>query len=81
MRWPGALVRFTVVEIANPAATVQWQRANKGSTKFANIRGATSTTLSMTATTHVNGQRFRAVIKNKFGKVTSAAVILKVVKQ
>jgi hypothetical protein len=72
--------RFSVVYLADPGATVQWQKANKGSAKFANIRGATSATFSIAATTRQNGQKFRAIIKNKYGKVASAAAILSVAK-
>jgi hypothetical protein len=76
----GSTARFTVVEIADPAATIQWQKAKKGSSKFKSIRGATSTTLAIVATTAKKGQKFRAVITNEFGTVTSATALLSVVK-
>jgi hypothetical protein len=75
-----AVVQFTVVDTADPAATFQWQKATKGSSKFANIRGATSATFRLSATQANNGQKFRVVITNKFGKVTSSAAVLTVVK-
>ena len=74
------IVRFTVVDVADPAATFQWQKAAKGSSKFTNIKGARSATLSVSATKAANGQNFRVVIKNKLGTVTSKKVVLKVLK-
>jgi hypothetical protein len=76
----GTRVSFTVNEIADPAATIQWQRANKGSKKFTNIRGSMASTLRVSATVRSNGQKFRAVIKNQFGQVISSAVTLAVKK-
>ncbi len=74
------VVRFTVVDAADPVATFQWQKAAKGSSKFTNIKGAASATLRIAATKAANGQKFRVVITNKLGKVTSTAAVLKVVK-
>ncbi len=74
------IVRFTVVDAADPTATFQWQKAAKGSSKFTNIKGATSATVSVAATKAANGQKYRVVITNKFGKVTSQAAVLEVVK-
>jgi hypothetical protein len=59
---------------------VQWQRAKKGSAKFASVGGASAPTLSLAATTAASGQKFRALISNSFGMVDSAIVTLTVVK-
>jgi hypothetical protein len=76
----GSTVTFTVVVSSDPKATVQWQRARRGSSKFTNIGGATTPTLSFAATTAKNGQKFRAVITNSLGTVDSSIVSLTVVK-
>jgi hypothetical protein len=69
-----------VTVIGDPLPTVQWQRAKKGSSKFANIAGATAPTLSLAATTATSGQKFRAVITSKLGTLDSAIVTLTVTK-
>jgi hypothetical protein len=76
----GSRVSFSVTVTADPPATVQWQWAKKGRSKFTNIAGATAPTLKLAATTATSGQRFRAVITNKFGTLDSAIVTLTVVK-
>ena len=76
----GSRVSFSVTVTADPPATVQWQRAKKGRRKFTNIAGATAPTLRLAATTATSGQKFRAVITNKFGTLDSAIVTLTVAK-
>jgi hypothetical protein len=76
----GSRVSFAVTLTGDPPATVQWQRAKKGSSKFTSIGGATAPTFSLAATTATSGQKFRAVITNKFGTVDSAIVTLTVAK-
>jgi hypothetical protein len=76
----GSRVMFTVAVTGDPSATVQWQRAKKGSTKFTNIGGATAPALTLAATSANSGQKFRAVISNSFGTVDSAIATLTVVK-
>jgi hypothetical protein len=75
----GRVVTLSVDVNADPAATVQWQRAKKGSSRFKKIARATSTTLSFTAKARQNGERFRVVIKNSLGTTESVIVILTVV--
>jgi len=76
----GITVTFMVGESSDPVATIQWQMARKGSSKFINIRGATGPTLSFAATTAKSGEKFRAVITNSHGTVDSTIATLTVVK-
>jgi hypothetical protein len=61
----GATVTFKSVASGNPAPSVQWQ-VNTGA-GFTNIPGATSNTLSFTATAANNGNLYRAVFSNGVG--------------
>jgi hypothetical protein len=76
----GSQASFSVTVTADPPATVQWQRAKKGKNKFTNIAGATAPTLRLTATTATSGEKFQAVITNKFDTLDSAIVTLTVAK-
>jgi hypothetical protein len=76
----GSRAIFMIAVIGDPAPTVQWQRARKGSSKFTSIPGATAPTLSLAATTAAIGQKFRALVTNAFGTVDSAIVTLTVAK-
>jgi hypothetical protein len=60
----GQTASFTAVAIGNPTPTVQWQSSPDGSTGWADIGGATSATLSFTATAGDNGKYYRAVFSN-----------------
>jgi hypothetical protein len=75
----GATVTFTAAASGAPAPSVQWQVSNNGGITWTAISGATSTTLSFTATSVENGTRYRAVFKNGGGTATTRAVTLKVV--
>lgn len=74
----GTLVRFTAAARSNPAATVQWQVSSNGGTTWSNVSGATTTTLSITATTALRGYRYRAVFTNSVGSTNSTAAVLTV---
>ena len=66
---------FTVAATGNPAPTYQWQNAATG----ANIAGATSASYTTPATTSSdNGSKFRVVVSNSAGSMTSSTVTLTV---
>lgn len=66
---------FTVAATGNPAPTYQWQNA----TTDANIAGATSASYTTPATTSSdNGSKFRVVVSNSAGTITSSTVTLTV---
>jgi uncharacterized protein YkwD len=75
----GAAVTFTAAASGSPTPTVQWQVSVKNGA-FANIPGATNTTLSFTAQTADNGKRFQAVFTNPQGtaKTNAATLVLTV---
>jgi hypothetical protein len=56
---------------------VQWQVSTNGG-PFANIAGATSATLSLTATAAMDGNQYQAVFTNAAGTATSSAATLTV---
>lgn len=70
------------VSVVSPAATItyQWQKAVAGSTRFANVSGATSSSLVLSGQTSGNtGDRYRVVINttpNAIAAVTSNAATL-----
>jgi len=68
----GQQATFSVVASGSQPLNYQWQR---GTT---NISGATSATLTLTATAADNGATFRAVVTNAFGSVTSNSAQLTV---
>jgi hypothetical protein len=71
-------VSFRAAASANPAATVQWQVSTDGGHTFSNITGATSTTLTFTASASQNGYEYRAVFTNSLGTTTTNAATLTV---
>jgi hypothetical protein len=73
----GNAVTFTVAATGNPTPTIQWQSSADGTT-FTDIAGATSATLSFTATSDQDGALYRAVLTNSQGSATSAAAMLTV---
>jgi CSLREA domain-containing protein len=72
----GATATFTASANGFPAPTVQWQVSTGG--PFADIPGATSTTLMFTATTADDGNQYRAVFTNAGGSATTTAATLTV---
>ncbi len=75
----GQAVTFTVAATGSPAPTYQWQLSSDGGVSFSNISGATgsSYTLASTAATD-SGKRYRVVVSNSQGTVTSIAIALTV---
>src|SRR6266542_4731990 len=73
-----ATATFTAAANGAPSPTVQWQISTDGGATFNNIAGATSTTLSFTANTTQNGNKFRAVFTNTSNTATTTAATLSV---
>ncbi len=74
----GESLDFTAAASGIPAPNVQWQySANAGAT-WANVPGATATTLSVGPLNgFVNGWEVRAVFANRFGSAASAAATVR----
>ena len=72
----GGTATFTAAASSSPAATVQWQVSSGG--PFTNIPGATSTTLTFTATAADNGKQYQAVFTNTCGTATTTPATLTV---
>jgi hypothetical protein len=67
------------VTASGTAPTYQWQRSTDGGTTWADITGATAATYGTGPTsTAMSGQRYRVVVSNVGGSVTSAAAALTV---
>ena len=67
------------VTAGGTAPSFQWQRSTDSGATFTNITGATAASYSTGATaTTMNGERFRVVVTNSAGSVTSSAVVLSV---
>jgi len=74
----GSPASFTAAAGGNPAPTVQWQ-VSVGGGAFANVAGATSTTLTLTGTTlSQNGNQYQAVFTNSVSSSTTTAATLTV---
>jgi hypothetical protein len=73
----GQTATFTAAATGEPTPTVRWQIAGVGGA-FADIAGATSTTLSFTAAAGHNANQYRAVFTNSVGTSTSNAATLTV---
>jgi hypothetical protein len=72
----GNSVTFTAAATGTPAPTDQWQVSTDGGKTYADISGATSTTLTFTTTAGENGYDYRAVFTNAIGTaITSAATL------
>ncbi|MEO8436273.1 MAG: hypothetical protein ABI596_15330, partial [Pyrinomonadaceae bacterium] len=74
----GGTATFTASSNGLPAPTVQWEVSTNGGGSFAPIPGATSTTLTFTATAADNGNQYRAVFTNSAGTATTTAATLTV---
>jgi len=73
----GSTAAFSVT--ASGATRYQWQRSSDGGASFADLAGSTSATLTLTAVPLADdGHRFRAVVSNSGGSVTSNAALLTV---
>ena len=75
----GQTASFTAAATGTPAPTVQWQVSTDGGVSFSNIAGATSTTLTFTASLSQNGNLYQAVFSNSAGSATSSAATLTVI--
>jgi len=74
----GGTATFTAAATGSPSPTVQWQASTNGGTSFSNIPGATSTTLSFSATASQDQTQYQAVFTNAAGSVTTTAATLTV---
>lgn len=74
----GQSASFSAAATGSPAPTSQWQVSTDGGTTFTDVPGATSTTLTFTASMSQNGNLYRAVFTNPSGSVTSSAATLTV---
>ncbi|MCL2378561.1 MAG: stalk domain-containing protein, partial [Defluviitaleaceae bacterium] len=76
----GNNVTFTAAATGVPAPTFQWQVSTNNGASWANVTvGGTSETLALSGVTlAMNGNRYRVVIANSQGTVTSDAAILTV---
>jgi hypothetical protein len=72
----GQTATFTAT--ATGASSVQWQVSTNGGGSFANVAGATSTSLSFTATVGQNGNQYQAVFNSAVGSATTSAATLTV---
>ncbi len=75
---PGTSVSFTAAASGYPAPSVQWQRSTDGGDSFVNLAGATSPTLTLTASADDDKNRYRAVFTNTRGAATSRVATLRV---
>jgi len=75
----GQTASFTAAATGTPPPTVQWQVSTDGGVSFSDIAGATSTTLTFTASLSQNGNLYQAVFSNSAGSATSSAAKLTVI--
>lgn len=73
-----ATATFTVTTTGT-SPTYRWQLSTDGGTTYNDVAGATTATLTVTGTTTAqSGHRYRVVVSNSAGSVTSAAATLTV---
>lgn len=73
----GTIASFTAAATSTPTPSVQWQ-VSIAAGPFADIPGATNTTLSFTALAAQTGNQYRAVFTNVGGTATTNAALLTV---
>ena len=74
---PGAT--FSVVATGNPAPSYRWQQSTDGGVSYTDMAGATDATLTTSPLSASNNNlRFRVIVSNSAGSVTSDAVLLTV---
>ncbi len=74
---PGDTATFHLVASGEPTPAVQWQKSTDEGRTFTDIAGATSAILSVTSVdTGEQWYRYRAVLDNVVGSVTSASAAL-----
>jgi photosystem II stability/assembly factor-like uncharacterized protein len=73
-----AAATFAVVASGDPAPSYQWQQSNDGGATWFNVAGATATTYTLPNTDAARdaGLRFRVVVTNQAGSVTSTVASL-----
>ena len=74
----GGTATFTATANGNPAPTVQWFVSTDAGVTFTAIGGATSTTLSFTASSAQNGNLYEAVFTNSVTSTTTPPALLTV---
>lgn len=74
----GNQATFTAAAAGNNTPTVQWQLSTDGGATYANIAGATSTSLNFTTDPTQSGDLYRAVFTNVVGSVITSAAVLTV---
>ncbi len=74
----GASATFTAAASGSPTPTVQWQVSSDGGAMFSNITGATTTSLTVSATDATNGDEYQAVFTNSAGSIITNAATLSV---
>ncbi|MGN6567406.1 MAG: beta strand repeat-containing protein, partial [Flavipsychrobacter sp.] len=74
----GSTATFTAAATGSPTPTVQWQISTDGGVSYNNISGATSTTLTFTAASSQNNNKYRAVFTNTNGSATTNAATITV---
>jgi hypothetical protein len=74
----GQAVTFTASASGSPQDTVQWQVSSDGGRHFRTIKGATATSLRVTATAGMNGYQYRASFTNPVGFADTSAATLTV---
>lgn len=70
----GSVMTLSVDYTGYPTATVQWQKSTDGGTSFTNITGATAKTYSKSSVVTGDSGKYKAVITNSQGTVTSSVV-------
>ena len=75
-----ATATFNVAATGVPQPTYQWQLSTDGGATFSDISGATGASYTTAATSGADGgHRYRVVVSNALGSITSAAATLTVV--
>jgi hypothetical protein len=69
-------VTFTAAASGTPTPTIQWQVSTDGGTTFANIPGATASSLTFSPIPSQSGYKYRAVFTNVCATATTSAATL-----
>ncbi len=72
----GQQASFVVFARGTPTPSYQWQFSADGGSSFANINGATAEIYSFVSTLADDGRRYRVVVSNSLGTVTSPSALL-----
>lgn len=74
----GTQATFTAAASGHPAPTVQWQVSTDGGVSYADLAGATGTSLTVDTVQSMDGNRYQAVFTNSVDTVPSLPAILRV---